>query len=107
MKQSAETLLEIFIDENEKLKKLILKQHEQNEALNKMLSSASSYDVKTDRLEEVIKYWNELFTKQKAQILELKKNEVKGHKKEESKTFKLLIVIIVLLLINLIYLIWN
>ena len=56
MKQSAETLLEIFIDENEKLKKLILKQHEQNEALNKMLSSASTYDVKTDRLEEVIKY---------------------------------------------------
>lgn len=107
MKQSAETLLEIFIDENEKLKKLILKQHEQNGALNKMLSSATSYEVKTDRLEEVIKFWNELFNKQKAQILELQKNEVKRYKKEESKTFKLLIMIILLLLINLIYLIWD
>lgn len=106
-KHSTETLLEIFIEENEKLKKLVLRQNELNENLEKIISSASSFEIKSDRLEEVIKYWNELFNKQKNQILELQKSDIKGSRKEDSKVFKILILMTILLLINLIYSLWN
>lgn len=106
-KHSTETLLEIFIEENEKLKKLVLRQHELNENLEKIISSASSFEIKSDRLEEVIKYWNELFNKQKNQILELQKSDIKGSIKEDSKVFKILVLMTILLLINLIYSLWN
>lgn len=106
-KHSTETLLEIFIEENEKLKKLVLRQNELNENLEKIISSASSFEIKSDRLEEVIKYWNELFNKQKAQILELQKSHIMGSRKEDSKVFKTLVLMTILLLINLIYSLWN
>lgn len=106
-KHSTETLLEIFIEENEKLKKLVLRQNELNENLEKIISSASSFEIKSDRLEEVIKYWNELFNKQKAQILELQKIHIMGSRKEDSKVFKILVLMTILLLINLIYSLWN
>jgi hypothetical protein len=106
-KHSTETLLEIFIEENEKLKKLVLRQNELNENLEKIISSASSFEIKSDRLEEVIKYWNELFNKQKNQILELQKSDIKGSIKEDSKVFKILVLMTILLLINLIYSLWN
>jgi hypothetical protein len=106
-KHSTETLLEIFIEENEKLKKLVLRQNELNKNLEKIISSASSFEIKSDRLEEVIKYWNELFNKQKAQILELQKSDIKGSREEDSKVFKILVLMTILLLINLIYSLWN
>jgi len=106
-KHSTETLLEIFIEENEKLKKLVLRQNELNENLEKIISSASSFEIKSDRLEEVIKYWNELFNKQKAQILGLQKSQLMGSRKEDSKVFKILVLMTILLLINLIYSLWN
>lgn len=100
-KNSTEVLIELFIEENQKLKKYLQAQQELNEELKKIISNTSSFEVKSDRLEEVIAYWNDLFNKQKEQILQLQDREIKIKKAKDTKIFFLLIMIFILLLINL------
>lgn len=100
-KNSTEVLIELFIEENQKLKKYLQAQQELNEDLKEIISNTSSFEVKSDRLEEVIAYWNDLFNKQKEQILQLQDREIKIKKAKDTKIFFLLIMILILLLINL------
>lgn len=100
-KNSTEVLIELFIEENQRFKKLLQTQQQLNQELKEVISNTSSFEVKSDRLEEVINYWNDLFNKQKEQILQLQDREIKIKKAKDNKIFLLLILILILLLINL------
>lgn len=100
-KNSTEVLIELFIEENHKLKKSLQLQKELNQELKETISNSSSFEVKSDRLEEVITYWNDLFNKQKEQILSIQNRKIRIG--SDTKTLVLLTVIVALLIINIFF----
>lgn len=84
---------EIIADETKKLEKLVAE-------FSICMERAEKIEIqpKTERLEEIISHWNNLFTAQKNQIQELQNNQNNENKKERLATNILLFLAIILLL---------
>lgn len=83
MSKNVEIIAEIISEEVGKLEKIVLKQSELISDFKITIEKAENISIKTERIEEVISYWNDLFNKQKAQIQSLKKeqkNENRNHR---------------------------
>lgn len=92
MSKNAEIVAEIIADETKKLEKLV-------QEFSICIEKAEKIEIqpRTERLEEIISHWNQLFTAQKKQIQELQNNQREENKKQRLGTYILLILTIVLL----------
>lgn len=100
MSKNAEIIAEIISEEVDKLDKLILKQSDIVEEFSNTIERAERISIKTDRLEEIIEHWNNLFTKQKQQINELKVKQITENRIHRIITYVLLGLIILVLTLN-------
>jgi predicted nuclease with TOPRIM domain len=102
MSKNAEILAEIISEEISKLTKLVSEQSKITQEFSNTVEKASKIEIKTERLEEVIRHWNDLFTKQKQQIKELQKQQIKKNKIHRIITYILLIIIMLTLIFKII-----
>jgi predicted nuclease with TOPRIM domain len=100
MSKNAEIIAEIISEEVAKLDKLIVKQSEMVEEFSNSIERAQRISIKTDRLEEIIEHWNNLFTKQKQQINELQFKQLTENRIHRIITYILLGMIILTLTLN-------
>jgi hypothetical protein len=98
--KNIEIVAEIIADETKKLEKLASEQSNLVKEFSICMEKALKLEIqpKTERLEEVISHWNNLFTAQKNQIQELQHNQNNENKKQRLGTSILLILTIILLL---------
>jgi hypothetical protein len=102
MSVNNEALVEILSDEIEKLEKLVSMQKENILWYENTLKAASTAEISTKRLEEVIGFWNELFTTQKEQIKDMQNCQLIENKSNRVITYVILALSVLLLIINLI-----
>jgi hypothetical protein len=101
-----EIIAEIIADENKKFEKLLEKQSLLVKEFSKAIevASTSNFEIKTDRLEEIINHWNETFQHQKKQINQLFSDQIIETKKENKKHrifyYEFMGAIIIILILN-------
>lgn len=100
MSKNLEIVAEIIADETKKLEKLVSEQSNLVQEFSICMEKAEKIEIqpRTERLEEIISHWNNLFTAQKNQIQELQHNQNNENKKQRLGTSILLILTIILLL---------
>lgn len=106
MSKNIEIIAEIIADETKKLEKLVLEQSNLVQEFSTCLEKAEKIEIqpRTERLEEIIAHWNQLFTTQKNQIQQLQNNQNNENKKQRLGIYILLFFTIILLLSVLIIL---
>ena len=99
MSKNTEIMIEIMSDNTEKLQKMIIEQSSLTKELSLQIEKLEKIEIqpRTERLEEIISHWNQLFTAQKNQIQELQHNQDNENKKQRLGTYILLILTIILL----------
>lgn len=100
MSKNAEIIAEIISEEVSKLDKLIAKQSEFVQEFSNTIERAERISIKTDRLEEIIGHWNNLFEKQKQQIKELQSKQLIENRIHRGITYLLLGTIVILLILK-------
>lgn len=100
MSKNTEIMIEIMSDNTEKLQKMISEQSNLTKELSLQIEKAEKIEIqpRTDRLEEIISHWNQLFTAQKNQIQEMQHNQKNENKKQKLGIYILLSLAIILLL---------
>ncbi len=98
MSKNAEILAEIISDETSKLEKLVSEQSKMVQEFSNAIEKASKIEIKTQRLEEVIQHWNDLFTMQKQHIQVLQNHQIKENRIHRIVTYVLLIIISIILI---------
>lgn len=98
--KNIEIVAEIIADETKKLEKLVSEQSNLVKEFSICMERVEKIEIqpKTERLEEIIAFWNNLFLSQKNQIQELQNNQNSENKKQKLGTYLLLILTIILLL---------
>lgn len=83
MSKNTEIMIEIMSDNTEKLQKMIIEQSSLTKELSLQIEKLEKIEIqpRTERLEEIILHWNNLFTAQKNQIQELQNNQNNESKK--------------------------
>lgn len=107
--KNIEIIAEIIADETKKLEKLVSEQSSLVQEFSICMEKAEKIEIqpRTERLEEIISHWNQLFTAQKNQIQELQHNQDNENKKQRLGTYILLILTIILLFSILLILIFK
>ncbi|OXB05165.1 hypothetical protein B0A81_15790 [Flavobacterium plurextorum] len=107
--KNIEIVAEIIADETKKLEKLVSEQSSLVQEFSICMDKAEKIEIqpRTERLEEIISHWNQLFTAQKNQIQELQHNQDNENKKQRLGTYILLILTIILLFSILLILIFK
>jgi hypothetical protein len=107
--KNIEIIAEIIADETKKLEKLVSEQSSLVQEFSICMEKAKKIEIqpRTERLEEIISHWNQLFTAQKNQIQELQHNQDNENKKQRLGTYILLILTIILLFSILLILIFK
>jgi hypothetical protein len=103
MIKNTEIIAEIITEEVGKFEKLIAKQAEFNNEFSNTIEKAQTMTIKTDRLEEIIDHWNQLFDKQKNQILAIQGKQLSENRLHRLATYIILFIIILIQIFN----IWN
>ena len=87
MSKNIEIVAEIISDATAKFEKLLEEQKIIVEQFEKSIDKAntSNFELKTDRLEEIITHWNEMFSKQKKAIQALNFDNLEQLKYENKK----------------------
>lgn len=87
MSKNLEIVAEIISDATAKFEKLLDEQKIIVEQFEKSIDKAntSKFELKTDRLEEIITHWNEMFSKQKKAIQALNFDSLEQLKSENKK----------------------
>ncbi len=82
-----EIIAEIIADENKRFEQLLQEQKliVQNFETALEKASSSNFELKTERLEEIILHWNEMFSKQKQAIQNLHFEQQKEIRTENKK----------------------
>jgi hypothetical protein len=98
--KNIEIIAEIITDETKKLEKLVSEQSNLVQEFSACMEKAEKIEIqpRTERLEEIITHWNNLFTAQKKQIQELQNNQSDENKKQRLGIYIMLILAIILLL---------
>jgi hypothetical protein len=98
--KNIEIVAEIIADETKKLEKLVSEQSSLVQEFSICMEKAEKIEIqpRTDRLEEIISHWNQLFTAQKNQIQEMQYNQKNENKKQKLGIYILLSLAIILLL---------
>ncbi|CAA9202220.1 hypothetical protein [Flavobacterium collinsii] len=106
---NTEIMIEIMSDNTEKLQKITKEQVNLVQEFSSAVDRASKLEIepRTERLQEIIAHWNQLFTVQKNQIQELQNNQNNENKKQKLGTYLLLILTVILLLSVLLILIFK
>ncbi|MFH6965321.1 hypothetical protein ACHRVK_22300 [Flavobacterium plurextorum] len=109
MSKNTEIMIEIMSDNTEKLQKMIIEQSSLTKELSLQIEKLEKIEIqpRTERLEEIILHWNNLFTAQKNQIQELQNNQNNESKKQRLGTYLLLILAVILMLSVLLILIFK
>ena len=109
MSKNIEIVAEIIADETKKLEKLVSEQSNLVQEFSICMEKAEKIEIqpRTERLEEIISHWNQLFTAQKNQIQELQHNQNNENKKQRLGTYILLILTVILLFSTLLILIFK
>lgn len=102
MSKNTEILIEIMSDERAKLEILVSEQSKLINTFSNTIERAEKIEIKTHRLEEVIEYWNKLFTKQKNQIRELQNQQIEDNRRHRIITYVLLTIIALTLIFKII-----
>jgi predicted nuclease with TOPRIM domain len=102
MSKNTEILIEIMSDERSKLEKLVSEQSKLVNTFSNTIERAEKIEIKTQRLEEVIQHWNDLFNKQKQQIRELQNKQIEDNKTHRIITYILLTITILILTFKII-----
>ncbi|MDL2141055.1 hypothetical protein QQY79_00860 [Flavobacterium tructae] len=107
--KNIEIVAEIIADETKKLEKLVSEQSSLVQEFSICMDKAEKIEIqpRTERLEEIISHWNQLFTAQKNQIQELQHNQDNENKKQRLGIYILLILTIILLFSILLILIFK
>ena len=101
-----EIIAEIIADENKKFEKLLEQQKAIVEQFQTAIDKAttSSFELKTDRLEEIIQHWNEMFLKQKKQLQSINLDQLQKIQAENKKhrifMYLFMAALIVILILN-------
>lgn len=87
MSKNLEIVAEIISDATAKFEKLLEEQKIIVDQFEKSIDKAttSNFELKTDRLEEIITHWNEMFSKQKQAIQNLHFEQQKEIRTENKK----------------------
>lgn len=87
MSKNLEIVAEIISDATAKFEKLLEEQKIIVDQFEKSIDKAntSNFELKTDRLEEIITHWNEMFSKQKQAIQNLHFDQKKEIRTENKK----------------------
>lgn len=87
MSKNLEIVAEIISDSTAKFEKLLEEQKIIVEQFEKSIDKAttSNFELKTNRLEEIITHWNEMFSKQKKAIQALNFDNLEQLKSENKK----------------------
>lgn len=87
MSKNLEIVAEIISDATAKFEKLLEEQKSLVEQFEKSIEkmATSNFELKTDRLEEIITHWNEMFSKQKQAIQNLHFDQQKEIRIENKK----------------------
>lgn len=109
MSKNIEIIAEIIADETKKLEKLVSEQSNLVQEFSICMEKAEKIEIqpRTERLEEIISHWNNLFTAQKNQIQELQNNQNNENKKQRLGIYIMLFLAIILLLSVLLILIFK
>ncbi|MFH6965312.1 hypothetical protein ACHRVK_02115 [Flavobacterium plurextorum] len=109
MSKNLEIVAEIIADETKKLEKLVSEQSNLVQEFSICMEKAEQIEIqpRTERLEEIISHWNNLFTAQKNQIQELQNNQSNENKKQRLGIYIMLFLAIILLLSVLLILIFK
>jgi predicted nuclease with TOPRIM domain len=102
MSKNTEILIEIMSDERSKLEKLVSEQSKLVNTFSNTIERAEKIEIKTQRLEEVIQHWNDLFNKQKQQIKELQNKQIEENRIHRIITYILLTITILTLIFKII-----
>jgi hypothetical protein len=107
--KNIEIVAEIIADETKKLEKLVSEQSRLVQEFSICIEKAEKIEIqpRTERLEEIITHWNNLFTAQKQQIKELQNNQNNENKKQKLGIYIMLFLAIILLLSVLLILIFK
>jgi hypothetical protein len=107
--KNIEIVAEIIADETKKLEKLVSEQSSLVQEFSICMEKAEKIEIqpRTERLEEIITHWNNLFTAQKQQIKELQNNQNNENKKQKLGIYIMLFLAIILLLSVLLILIFK
>jgi archaellum biogenesis protein FlaJ (TadC family) len=100
MSKNTEIIAEIISEEVGKLDKLVSKQSEFVQEFSSTMQRAEKISIKTERLEEVIEHWNNLFDKQKDQIKLLQSKQIIENRIHRAITYLLLAIVIILLILK-------
>ncbi|UUW07875.1 hypothetical protein NLG42_17425 [Flavobacterium plurextorum] len=106
MSKNIEIIAEIIADETKKLEKLVSEQSNLVQEFSICMEKAEKIEIqpRTERLEEIIAHWNNLFSAQKQQIKELQNNQSYENNRQRLGTNILLILAVSLLILILIIL---
>jgi hypothetical protein len=98
--KNIEIVAEIIADETKKLEKLVSEQSSLVQEFSICMEKAEKIEIqpRTERLEEIISHWNNLFTAQKNQIQEMQHNQKNENKKQRLGIYIMLFLAIILLL---------
>jgi hypothetical protein len=100
MSKNAEIIAEIISEEVGKLDKLISKQAEFVQEFSNTIERAERISIKTERLEEVIAHWNQLFEQQITRLKTVQSNQLAENRIHRVITYLLLATIIILLILK-------
>jgi hypothetical protein len=98
MNKNTEILAEIISEETAKLEKLISEQTKMVNEFSTAIEKASKIEIKTQRLEEVIQHWNDLFTVQKQLIQKLQNHQIIENRVHRIITYLLWVIISIVLI---------
>jgi hypothetical protein len=109
MSKNIEIVAEIIADETKKLEKLVSEQSNLVQEFSICIEKAEKIEIqpRTERLEEIIAHWNNLFSAQKKQIKELQNNQNNENRKQRLGVYIMLFLAIILLLSVLLILTFN
>lgn len=101
MSKNLEIVAEIIADQTGKLEKLVSEQTQLVKDFSITIDKASTIEIqpKTERLEEIISHWNNLFTAQKDQLKELQRGQNTENKKQRLWTNGILLLVFLQLLV--------
>ena len=100
MSKNAEIIAEIISEEVGKLENLISKQSEIVQEFSNTIERAEKISIKTDRLEEIIEHWNNLFEKQKQMLKILQNKQLVENRIHRVITYLLLVIIVSILILK-------
>ena len=98
--KNIEIIAEIITEEVCKFDKLITRQRENIQEFSNSIERADTISLKTDRLEEIVEHWNNLFERQKTQIKALQGKQISENRYHRVITYLLLVIIVSILIIK-------